>query len=51
VYAELAGLVAEGVLRADVEATYPLVEYRAALEHTVRAHRGGKIVFLPERAR
>jgi NADPH:quinone reductase-like Zn-dependent oxidoreductase len=51
VYAELAGLVAEGVLHADVEATYPLVEYRAALEHTVRAHRGGKIVFLPERAR
>ncbi|WP_062429523.1 zinc-dependent alcohol dehydrogenase family protein [Herbidospora daliensis] len=47
VYGELAGLVEKGVLRAPVEATYPLKDYRAALEHASRAERSGKVLFVP----
>ena len=46
-YAELAELVAQGVLRAEVEATYPVAEYRKALDHARQSGRTGKIVFQP----
>jgi NADPH:quinone reductase-like Zn-dependent oxidoreductase len=47
VYAELAGLVENGVLRSAVEATYPLEHYRVALAHAARSQRTGKILFTP----
>jgi NADPH:quinone reductase-like Zn-dependent oxidoreductase len=43
-YGELVRLTNDGVLRTHVEATYPLGEYAAALEH---AERAGKILFRP----
>jgi NADPH:quinone reductase-like Zn-dependent oxidoreductase len=46
-YAELAELVAQGVLRAEVEASYPVAGYREALDHARRPGRTGKIVFRP----
>ncbi|GAA0922884.1 zinc-dependent alcohol dehydrogenase family protein [Kribbella koreensis] len=46
-YGELAELVAQGVLRAEVEASYPVAEYRKALDHHRRGGRTGKIVFKP----
>lgn len=48
VYGELAELAALGILRASVEATYPLTEYRAALAHAARPARSGKILFVPD---
>jgi len=45
VYAELAGLVADGTLYVPVEATYPLDQYERALEHANRPGRTGKILF------
>jgi NADPH:quinone reductase-like Zn-dependent oxidoreductase len=47
VYGELAELVAQGVLGTEVEATYPLGEYRDALAHAGRQQRTGKILFAP----
>ncbi|GAA0389343.1 zinc-dependent alcohol dehydrogenase family protein [Microbispora corallina] len=47
VYAELADLVEQGVLKAPVEATYPLRDHRAALAHAARAERSGKVLFVP----
>jgi NADPH:quinone reductase-like Zn-dependent oxidoreductase len=47
VYTELADLVEQGVLHADVEATYPLEQYREALAHAGRPYRSGKILFRP----
>jgi NADPH:quinone reductase-like Zn-dependent oxidoreductase len=49
IYTELAGLVEEGVIGAAVEATYPLEEFRAALEHAQQTGRSGKILFTPGR--
>lgn len=46
-YAELAELVAQGVLRAEVEATYPVAEFRKALDHARQPGRSGKILFTP----
>jgi NADPH:quinone reductase-like Zn-dependent oxidoreductase len=46
-YGELAELVAQGVLRAEVEASYPVAGYREALDHARRPGRTGKIVFRP----
>lgn len=46
-YAELAGRVASGDLRVDVEALYPMDEVGAALEHAARAARGGKVLVTP----
>ncbi|TCN37557.1 NADPH:quinone reductase-like Zn-dependent oxidoreductase [Kribbella orskensis] len=46
-YTELAALVADGVLRAEVEATYPLAEFRKALDHARQGGRSGKILFRP----
>jgi NADPH:quinone reductase-like Zn-dependent oxidoreductase len=44
-YVELAELAAKGVLRADVEATYPLTDFRKALEHARQPGRAGKVLF------
>lgn len=43
-YGRLAALVAQGVLRAPVEAVYPLARFREALEHAGRERRSGKIL-------
>ncbi len=44
-YGRLAALVADGALRAPIEATYPLDQYREALDHAARAGRTGKVLF------
>jgi len=44
--AELATLVSQGVLHTPVEATYPLTEVKAALEHHLREGRSGKILLV-----
>lgn len=46
-YGQLAGRVASGELRVDVEKVYPLEDIEAALEHASRAGRGGKILVTP----
>jgi NADPH:quinone reductase-like Zn-dependent oxidoreductase len=46
-YADLAGRVASGVLRVEIEATYPIEEIKAALAHAERAGRRGKILVTP----
>jgi NADPH:quinone reductase-like Zn-dependent oxidoreductase len=46
-YADLAGRVASGALRVEVEATYPIAEIKAALAHAEREGRGGKILVTP----
>ena len=45
VYAELSGLVEDGVLSAAVEATYPIEQYQEAIAHARRTGRGGKVLF------
>jgi NADPH:quinone reductase-like Zn-dependent oxidoreductase len=47
IYRELAELVAQGVISAEVEATYPLDEYQVALAHAQRTVRAGKVLFTP----
>ncbi|GII28545.1 zinc-dependent alcohol dehydrogenase family protein [Planotetraspora mira] len=49
VYAELAGLVEEGVLNVSVEATYSLDQYREAIAHAQRPERSGKVLFAFDR--
>jgi mitochondrial enoyl-[acyl-carrier protein] reductase / trans-2-enoyl-CoA reductase len=39
--------IADGTLRVEVEATYPIEEIKAALAHAERAGRSGKILVLP----
>ena len=46
-YADLAARLADGTLRVEVEATYPIEEIKAALAHAERAGRSGKILVLP----
>jgi trans-2-enoyl-CoA reductase len=46
-YADLASRIADGALRVEVEATYPIEEIKAALAHAGRAGRSGKILVLP----
>jgi trans-2-enoyl-CoA reductase len=46
-YAGLAGRIADGTLRVEVEATYPIEEIKAALAHAEREGRSGKILVLP----
>jgi NADPH:quinone reductase-like Zn-dependent oxidoreductase len=43
-YADLAARVADGRLRVEVEASYPIEEIQAALAHAGREGRGGKIL-------
>ena len=50
VYAELADLVVQGVIRAEVEATYPLEEHTKAFTHAQQVERHGKILFTPNGA-
>jgi NADPH:quinone reductase-like Zn-dependent oxidoreductase len=49
IYGELATLAGQGILRASVEAEYPLADYRDALAHAARDGRSGKILFVPDR--
>ncbi len=49
VYAEVAQLIAEGIVRAPVEATYDLTDVERALTHAERERRSGKILFTPNR--
>jgi NADPH:quinone reductase-like Zn-dependent oxidoreductase len=46
-YADLAGRMASGALRVEVEATYPIEEIKAALAHAERGGRRGKILVTP----
>jgi NADPH:quinone reductase-like Zn-dependent oxidoreductase len=46
-YADLAGRVASGALRVEVEATYPIEEIKAAVAHAGREGRRGKILVTP----
>ena len=46
-YADLAERVARGTLAVAVEATYPIEEIKAALEHAGREGRAGKILVRP----
>jgi NADPH:quinone reductase-like Zn-dependent oxidoreductase len=43
-YADLAARVADGTLRVEVEACYPIEEIKAALAHAGREGRDGKIL-------
>jgi len=46
-YALLADWIAQGVLRSSIDTTYPLEEFRAALDHAAQDKRNGKILFTP----
>jgi NADPH:quinone reductase-like Zn-dependent oxidoreductase len=46
-YADLAGQLRDGRLKAPVDATYPIDDIKAALAHAQRGHRNGKVVVLP----
>ena len=43
-FGELITEIGAGALRADVEATYPLAEVHAALDHATRSGRAGKVL-------
>jgi len=43
-YASLAALVADGTLKVDVEAVYPLAKIKEAVAHSAREGRSGKIL-------
>jgi NADPH:quinone reductase-like Zn-dependent oxidoreductase len=47
IYADLSAKVRDGVLRAPVEATYPIDEIKRALVHAQRGGRDGKVLVLP----
>jgi trans-2-enoyl-CoA reductase len=47
-YSLLRDLVIQGVLHAEVEATYPLTRARDAVTHAMRDGRNGKILFTPQ---
>jgi NADPH:quinone reductase-like Zn-dependent oxidoreductase len=47
IYGELAELVAQGVIGAEVEATYALDQFPVALAHAQRTARSGKVLFTP----
>jgi trans-2-enoyl-CoA reductase len=47
-YAFLRDLVVQGVLHAEVEATYPLTRAKEAVTHAMQAGRSGKILFTPQ---
>jgi len=46
-YADLAAKLRDGVLKAPIEATYPIEEIKAALAHAQRGGRDGKVLVLP----
>jgi NADPH:quinone reductase-like Zn-dependent oxidoreductase len=45
VLASLAALVEQSLLFAEVEATYPLSEYKEAIAHALKTGKGGKVLF------
>jgi mitochondrial enoyl-[acyl-carrier protein] reductase / trans-2-enoyl-CoA reductase len=47
IYADLTGKVRAGVLKAPIEATYPIDDIKAALAHAQRGGRHGKVLVLP----
>ena len=47
IYADLAAKVRQGVLKAPVDATYPIEEIRAALIRAQQGGRNGKVLVLP----
>jgi NADPH:quinone reductase-like Zn-dependent oxidoreductase len=47
VYADLAAKLRDGVLKAPVDATYPIDDIKAALVHAQRGGRHGKVLVLP----
>ena len=47
VYAKLAGLMLSGALSVPVAATYPLRDFKAAIEQVAGSSRNGKILFFP----
>lgn len=49
-YAGLIGLIADGTIHVDVEATYPLQQIREALAHAAREGRKGKVLLTPRPA-
>lgn len=46
-YADLAGLFADGTLNVPVEATYGIDDIKPALEHAGRQGRAGKVLVTP----
>jgi mitochondrial enoyl-[acyl-carrier protein] reductase / trans-2-enoyl-CoA reductase len=46
-YADLAAQLLDGVLKAPVDATYPIDEIKSALAHAQRGGRHGKVLVLP----
>jgi NADPH:quinone reductase-like Zn-dependent oxidoreductase len=44
-YQKLADLVADGSLSAAVEHTYPLDQFKQAIDHSLKSNRNGKILF------
>jgi hypothetical protein len=46
-YAALGESIAEGTLRVEVEAVYPLERVKEALAHAARPSRGGKVLLAP----
>jgi NADPH:quinone reductase-like Zn-dependent oxidoreductase len=47
IYADLAAKLLNGVLRAPVDAKYPIDDIKAALAHAQRGGRHGKVLVLP----
>jgi mitochondrial enoyl-[acyl-carrier protein] reductase / trans-2-enoyl-CoA reductase len=47
IYADLAAKVRDGVLKAPIEATYPIDDIKPALAHAQRGGRNGKVLVLP----
>jgi NADPH:quinone reductase-like Zn-dependent oxidoreductase len=47
VYADLAAKLRDGVLKAPVDATYPIGDIKEALAHAQRGGRNGKVLVLP----
>lgn len=47
VYKKLAGLMVSGALSVPVAATFPLADFKAALEQVTGSARNGKILFMP----
>ncbi|RMI28977.1 zinc-binding dehydrogenase [Nocardia stercoris] len=46
-YTELAGLVSEGVIGAEITATYPLEDFAKAIRHAQQTERNGKVLIVP----
>jgi NADPH:quinone reductase-like Zn-dependent oxidoreductase len=47
IYADLAIKLRDGVLKAPIDATYPIEDIKQALAHAQRSGRNGKVLVLP----